>query len=597
MKFRMRIGTRISGSFILVMGILLVSSAYNIFINNKNKNELATIQVITLQEEQALSELEKDILRIQMWMTDSAAVRSEEGLEEAEVLLGRANKKIDLLVASHEERGDQLSAEFLLSLKAEIQEYFNLGEEMVYTYLGGGYEAGNLFKEDFNPIAASLQEKVKTTAAEYSDSLNSKIEKLSAASNFAIIISIISNCIAILSTLLISIVLSRSIVRPMKEMVVITELLAKGSLTLEFDLKKAGGNYEIALLGENLNKAISALGGSIESVKKAALSERIKEDLSGSASETSSAVTQMSTSTELIRRQIDNLDKNISGSSTVLEQILSTISSLADQINSQSSAVEESSASVEEMTQSINNVAGVCSEKKQSTLSLLETTARGAKMIDEENRLVSEVARGVDSMMEMAQLINNIASQTNLLSINAAIEAAHSGTEGKGFAVVASEIRKLAESTAQSASSITKTLQNQVKNIRLALDESIKSREAFSEIQEEVGIVVKAFEEIAWNTSEMATGTKQILAATVELTSATSTVKTESDSISGQAKVIHTSMQNLKEISSQIIKAIDEFNLGMKEIDKQSAQVLQMSQDIGQAAEGMNQRLEYFQTA
>ncbi|OQY32246.1 MAG: hypothetical protein B6241_11625 [Spirochaetaceae bacterium 4572_59] len=113
------------------------------------------------------------------------------------------------------------------------------------------------------------------------------------------------------------------------------------------------------------------------------------------------------------------------------------------------------------------------------------------------NQTILQTASRIDAIQEMLEVINNVASQTNLLSMNAAIEAAHAGDSGKGFAVVADEIRKLAESTQENANAIGRDLSEIVDKINATTELGRQSKDAFGKIEQKVEVFVDAFREIS----------------------------------------------------------------------------------------------------
>jgi len=344
--------------------------------------------------------------------------------------------------------------------------------------------------------------------------------------------------------------------KKLDKVVLITERIGKGDLTASLSLKTKD---EIGALAKHFNLAISNLRSIVERTKSAsAKGDTISNSLIEIAKRTSESVATIVSLINVLKNEFSNLDKSISDSSAAVEEILANISSLENEINNQASAIEQTSSSIEEMAASIKNVTRIASERYEGTKKLVSITQAGGEKVSKTNEIINKVSKNVGDILEIIKVINNISSQTNLLSMNAAIEAAHAGDYGKGFAVVADEIRKLAESTGENSKQISGLLNGVVEKINSAITASTEIGIAFSDISKEVNEVENAFHEISNNMAELSNGSSEILKASTTLLQITEEIKNGSSEMEIGAKEMSKSQVAVKEISSRSVSSIGE---------------------------------------
>ena len=585
-RFRLLLG------FGVIITVFLSLSIFSIINANSNKYELMFVKEDILYASEQIQQFEKDVLLIQLGISDVCIRQVEDGLNSANTAFNDGKERIEILNQLFIEMGDNEKIEKIESLNEKLSEYFELGQETAMVYMRGGASLGELMLAEFTPISEEMCVITSELCASFNEELYSSFERLKAAIDLGNFIQLIALLLAIALAFALAIAISRSVAKPLKEMVGVTKDLAAGNLNKNVSYEKKN---EIGSLGRNLNIAFIELRHLISAIRESSQKTmEIRKDLLISADESTQSITHINSVVGSLQSKFKNLDTRIQDSSGAVGRIHSIINGLADQIGSQAAIVEESSASVEQMTRAIETVASVSQKKMESVETLKSYIDKAGQSIDSTNETILELGNTINMMLEMTEIINNVASQTNLLSMNAAIEAAHAGDAGRGFAVVADEIRKLAESSGKNSKSISETLKSQTDRIKKVTALAEESQKAFKKIGSEGETVARAFDEISNSAIELSQGSQEILKSTSNLSAVTDSVRTGSTEMRSYADEISKNMNSINDISSSVMNAVNEMTAGMEQVNKAIYIVSKKSDEMGQNTKIVNENIERF---
>jgi len=364
---------------------------------------------------------------------------------------------------------------------------------------------------------------------------------------------------------------------PIVEVAATLKDIAEGEGDLTVHIKEKG-NDEITDLSRYFNETIEKIKDLVLAIKKEAQNlSGIGNDLASNMNETAAAINEITANIQSIKGRIINQSASVTETNATMEQVTININKLNGNIENQTAHVSQASAAIEQMVANIASVTDTLIKNGANVKTLTDSSEVGRGGLQEVSSDIQEIARESEGLLQINSVMNNIAAQTNLLSMNAAIEAAHAGEAGKGFAVVADEIRKLAENSSKQS----KTIGSVLKKIKESIDKITHSTEnvlsKFDAIEENVRVVAEQEENIRRAMEEQGEGSKQILEGISSVNGITKQVQAGSHEMLDGAKEVIQESINLEKATQEITSGINEMSSGAEQINVAVHQVNEIS--------------------
>ena len=557
----MTIGKKIYIGFGIVLAILVGFAVISITQLNKVGDDYEKMLDFRVKQSELAEMSQKEMAMQGLFIRAHLLQRDQEtldSLQEHQQLLKDAVQELSTYVESAEMK------EWTEEMKANIVIFDEAAAKVIRLVQSGDLDdAQRIVNGDVWAANDAIQDAGNQMIAYQKDQLQQNrqatADRAAAAEKTLITVMII----AFVLGLAIASVIGRHISRPLRHLKAAASSIAEGDLTVaDIELKSKDEVKDLAL-------SFNTMKGNLRS---------LIEDVNDNTLQVTAAAQQLAASTEEVSRASHEVTANT-------EQISSGIQVSAKAAQESSVAMEETATGVQRIAESVQTL-NVEAQSMEQLAATSETSVKEAKdqmdrifeSSNETNQLIKQLSRQVSEIETITQVITDITEQTNLLALNAAIEAARAGEHGKGFAVVADEVRKLAEQSKTSASEIVNLI-GEIQQDAQQVEQSVAG--SMENVEQGVQVIddaAHAFHNIIVAVQSMGGQIMDISSATEEISASAEEVSASIQEIASQATVVSSQTEQNTAAVEEQMATLEEINSVSYELDQQAVKLQQMIQ-------------------